>query len=124
MGLLATVWLTGCQTGTAPTGRTNTTTVDSRKMAPKHMDVRGIITGSRYNQGQVVLEVEGMPSPENRYNRAIVLVQPTTQIEGPDGQSISLSELRLGQNVAVLMRSGGQGNMVGLGIARRVWVEN
>jgi 3-dehydroquinate synthase class II len=88
------------------------------------MDVRGSIIRSQYDQGKVMLEVEGVPSPDTRYDRAYVLVMPTTQIVGPDGQSISLSELRMGQNVAILMRAGGQGNFVGSGIARRVWVEN
>lgn len=78
---------------------------------------------SRYDQGQVILEVEGFPSQDSRYNRAYVLVVPTTQIIGIDGQSISLSELRQGQNVAILLRGGGRGSLVGLGVARKVWVE-
>ncbi|GEO02597.1 hypothetical protein AAE02nite_02610 [Adhaeribacter aerolatus] len=77
----------------------------------------------RYNQGQVVLEIDGFPSQNTRYNRAYVLVLPTTQIIGPDGKSISLSELQQGQNVAVLLRSGGKGNLVGMGVARKMWVE-
>ncbi|MGV3586485.1 MAG: hypothetical protein ACO1OF_05760 [Adhaeribacter sp.] len=77
----------------------------------------------QYSQGQVVLEVEGFPSQDSRYNRAYVLVLPTTQIIGPEGKSISLSELQQGQNVAVLLRSGGKGNLVGMGIARKMWIE-
>lgn len=119
---LSTVWTTGCQTSTAPTGTANTTTAEKR-LAPQRVDVRGSIIRSRYDQNQVVLEVEGVPSPETRYNRAYVLVKPTTQIIDAGGRSISLSELRQGQNVAILMRGGGRGNMVGLGIARIVYVE-
>ncbi len=78
---------------------------------------------SRYNQGQVVLEVEGVTSPESRYNRAYVLLLPVTQIVSPTGSSLSLSELRQGQNVAILLRGGGRGNLVGMGVARKVWVE-
>lgn len=48
---------------------------------------------------------------------------PTTQIIDPDGQAVSLSELRQGQNVDVLLRGGGEGNLVGLGVARKVWIE-
>ncbi|MCJ8164159.1 hypothetical protein MKJ04_04845 [Pontibacter sp. E15-1] len=89
------------------------------------MDIRGSIVASRYNEGQVVLEVENFsPSPNSRYNRAYVLVVPTAQIIGADGQTISLSELGQGQNVSVLLRGGGRGNFVGIGVARKLWVEN
>lgn len=70
-----------------------------------------------------MLEVEGFPSQESRYNRAYVLVLPTTQIISPEGDPVSLSELQQGQNVAILLRSGGKGNLVGMGIARKMWVE-
>lgn len=69
-----------------------------------------------------MLEVDGFPSQGSRYNRAYVLVLPTTQIIGPDGKSVGLNELQQGQRVAVLLRSGGRGNLVGLGIARKMWV--
>ncbi|WP_162052152.1 hypothetical protein [Pontibacter pamirensis] len=119
---LTTLGLTGCQTSTAPVGTANAP-VTGNNRAPQRVDIRGSIIMSRYDQGQVMLEVEGFPSQSSRYNRAYVLVQPITQIVGPDGQSISLSELRQGQNVAILLRGGGQGNLVGLGVARKVWVE-
>ncbi|AKD04034.1 hypothetical protein POKO110462_12980 [Pontibacter korlensis] len=118
------LWLTGCQTSSAPAD-TAETTVNNRNLPPKRVDIRGSITTSRYNEGQVMLEVENFsPSPDSRYNRAYVLVLPTTQIVGPDGRSISLSEIRQGQNVAILLRGGGQGSMVGLGVARKMWVED
>ncbi len=119
--LLATVCITGCQTSSAPTGAANR--AENRSLAPQRVDIRGSISRSQYDQGQVILEVEGFPSQNSRYNRAIVLVLPVTQIVGPDGTSISLSELRQGQNIAILLRGGGQGNLVGMGIARKVWVE-
>lgn len=115
---LFAVGLTACQTSTAPAG-----TAKQKRLAPQRVDIRGSITMSRYNQGQVMLEVEGVPSQYVRYNRAYVLVLPTTQIIGPDGGSISLSELRQGQNAAVLLRNGGLGNLVGVGVARKMWVE-
>jgi 3-dehydroquinate synthase class II len=87
------------------------------------VDIRGSIIRSSYNQGQVMLEVEGTSSQNSRYQRAYVLVLPTTQIVGREGTSISLSELQQGQNVAVLLRSGGRGNLEGIGIARMIWVE-
>ncbi len=70
-----------------------------------------------------MIEVEGVSSQDSRYNRAYVLVLPVTQIISPEGSSLSLSELRQGQNVAILLRSGGRGNLVGMGVARKVWVE-
>lgn len=118
--LLASVWMTGCQAGNAPTG---TATTKSKGLAPQRVDVRGSIIMSRYDKGQVMLEVEGFSSPESRYNRAYVLVEPTTQIIDVDGQAISLSELQQGQHVAILLRGGGNGNMVGVGVARKVWIE-
>ena len=121
--ILSTLLLTGCQTGNAPDDATNATTTQRRSLAPERVDIRGSIIRSQYDQGQVMLEVEGIPSPSSRYNRAFVLVEPTTQIIGLDGRSISLSELRQGQNVAIFLRSGGQGNIVGLGVARKVWLE-
>jgi len=121
LSILCTFWLTACQSSNAPAA--NTATDGRKSLAPERVDIRGSIIVSRYNQGQVVLEVEGLPSQNSRYDRAYVLVLPTTQIIGPDGQSISLSELSMGQNVAILLRSGGKGNFVGVGVARKVWVE-
>ena len=120
--LLMALVIAGCKTSNAPTN-TNTATNNRRNEPPQRVDIRGNILMSRYNQGQVMLEVEGLLSENTRYNRAYVLVLPTTQIVGPDGGSISLSELRQGQNVAVLLRAGGKGNMVGVGVARKMWVE-
>jgi hypothetical protein len=121
--LMGTCWLSACQTATAPAGSAGETTTGKKRLAPARVDIRGSVIMSRYNQGQVMLEVEGVPSPNNRYNRAYVLVEPVTQIVGPNGGSLSLSELRQGQNVAVLFRGSGQGNTVGVGVARKVWVE-
>ena len=70
-----------------------------------------------------MLEVEGITSQNSRFTRAYVLVQPSTQIVDTNGQSISLSELQQGQNVAILLRGGGRGNLEGIGIARRIWLE-
>jgi hypothetical protein len=120
---LATVWVTGCQTSSAPPGTSDTATADNKSLAPQRVDIRGSIIMRRYNQGQVMLEVEGFPTQDTRYNRAYVLVVPTTQIIDADGQSVSLSELQQGQNVAILLRGGGKGNLVGLGVARKLWVE-
>jgi hypothetical protein len=116
-------WLMACQKGSAPTGTPNAQTREKKRLSPERVDIRGSIIRSRYNQGQVMLEVEGTPSQNSRYQRAYVLVLPTTQIVGREGTSISLSELQQGQNVAVLLRSGGQGNLEGIGIARMIWVE-
>lgn len=121
--LLWAVWMTGCQTSNPPTRTAGAASKEKNGSAPQRVDIRGSVIQSRYNQGQVVLEVEGVPSPESRYNRAYVLVLPVTQIVGPEGSAISLSELRQGQNVSVLLRNGGRGNLVGMGVARKVWVE-
>jgi len=117
------VGITACQTSTAPPGTADAATTANKRMAPQRVDIRGSIIMRRYNQGQVVLEIEGFTSQNTRYNRAYVLVLPTTQIVGTGGSSISLSELQQGQNVAVLLRSGGRGNLVGMGVARKMWVE-
>ncbi|ARS34585.1 hypothetical protein [Pontibacter actiniarum] len=120
--LLTTLSLTGCRTSTSAT---DAATAEGQRLSPQRVDIRGTIVTSRYDQGQVMLEVEAFgASPESRYNRAYVLVLPTTQIIGPDGQSISLSEIRQGQHAAVLIRGGGQGNQVGMGVARKVWIED
>ncbi|WP_347157543.1 hypothetical protein [Pontibacter chitinilyticus] len=119
--LLIILGISGCQTSNAPVG---TNIEDNRRLAPQRVDIRGSIVTSRYDKGQVMLEVNGFPSSESRYERAYVLVEPTTQIVGADGQSMSLSELQQGQNVAILMRGGGQGNFVGVGVARKVWIES
>lgn len=121
--LLATICITGCQTSSAAAGTDTAATAANRRSAPQRVDLRGSITRSQYDQGQVMLEVEGFPSPDSRYNRGYVLVLPTTQIIGLDGKQISLSELRQGQNVAIFMKNGGQGNFVGLGVARKIWIE-
>lgn len=114
-------WLAGCTTATAPADATG---VQYQSMAPARVDVRGAITMSRYDRGQVVLEVEGFgTNPNSRYNRAYVLVEPITQIIGPDGKTVSLSELRQGQDVAIVLRGGGRGTFVGVGVARKVWLE-
>ncbi|MFD2512261.1 hypothetical protein ACFSRY_00160 [Pontibacter locisalis] len=117
---LSTIFMTNCKTGGTPAESEG-----SQSLAPQRVDIRGGIISSQYGEGQVVLEVEGFATtPDSRYNRAYVLVLPTTQITGPKGQSLSLSELRMGQNVAILLRGGGEGNRVGLGVARRVWIED
>lgn len=121
--LAASAWMSGCQTGAATVGSADTATAENRSLAPQRVDIRGNIIRRHYDQGQVMLEVDGFPSQYSRYNRAYVLVQPTTQIVDTDGQTISLSELRQGQNVAVLLRGGGEGNLMGVGVARKVWVE-
>lgn len=114
------LWLTGCRTGTAPTN----SETGRRNLPPQRVDIRGDILATRYSDGQVILEVENFtPSPDSRYNRAYVLVIPTAQMIGSDGQSISISELFQGQKVAILLRGGGQGNLVGVGVARKLWVE-
>jgi hypothetical protein len=117
--------LTACQKGSAPTASSKAETSDKARLSPERVDIRGSIIRSKYNQGQVMLEVEGTPaqSQNSRFTRAYVLVQPSTQIVGTDGQSISLSELGQGQNVAILLRGGGQGNLEGIGIARTIWLE-
>ena len=114
---------TACQTSTAPAGTADTANAGQKNMAPQRVDIRGSIIMKRYNQGQVVLEVEGFTSQYSRYNRAYVLVLPVTQIIDANGSTISLSELQQGQNVAILLRSGGKGNLVGMGVARKIWVE-
>ncbi|MDX5437839.1 MAG: hypothetical protein LPK03_11625 [Pontibacter sp.] len=116
------VWLSGCQTSSAPSG--STTDRVNRNPSPERVDIRGNIIARHYDAGQVMLEVENFtPSPASRYDRAFVLVQPTTQIFDAQGQTISLSELQQGQNVAILLRGGGNGNRVGIGIARKLWLE-
>ena len=120
--LAASAWMSGCQTGAATAG-SGTATAENRSLAPQRVDIRGSIIRRHYDQGQVMLEVDGFPSQYSRYNRAYVLVLPTTQIIDNDGQTISLSELQQGQNVAVLLRGGGEGNLLGVGVARKLWVE-
>lgn len=118
---LTTLCLSGCSTSNAPA---DTETTAYKSAAPQRVDIRGSIIMRRYDQNQVMLEVDSFaPSPDSRYNRAYVLVLPTTQIIGPDGRTISLSELQQGQNVAILLRGGGRGNQVGLGVARKMWIE-
>ncbi|MFB9863072.1 hypothetical protein [Rufibacter immobilis] len=130
--VLCSVYLLGCQ-ATAPAGpdaTANATTADSTateapvSLAPKRVDLRGTITRRVYDRGQVTIEVEGFTDvQQSRYSRGYVLVTPTTQIISEEGRTISLSELYEGQNVAILMRGGGRGNFVGLGVARKMWIE-
>lgn len=122
--LLLTFIINACQTSSRSAGTTNGANAGGKQLAPQRVDIRGTIILRRYNQGQVVLEVEGFPSQYNRYNRAYVLVLPITQIIGPDGKSFGMSELQMGQQVAVLLRSGGRGNLEGIGVARKMWVED
>lgn len=121
--LLTIGWGSACRTGTAPADTAETVNVERKSLAPQRVDIRGSIIQKRYDQGQVLLEVEGFPSPDSRYNRAYVLVTPITQIINAYGQTISLSELQNGQQVAVFLRSGGKGNLLGVGVARKLWVE-
>ncbi|PSR53052.1 hypothetical protein AHMF7605_05690 [Adhaeribacter arboris] len=114
------IGITACKTSNTSTNSTNTA---NRNLAPQNVDIRGSISTRHYEQGQVMIEVESFTAQGTRYNRAYVLVLPTTQIVGPDGQSISLSELQQGQMVAAFLRGGGKGNLVGLGVARKLWVE-
>jgi hypothetical protein len=117
---LATIWLSACRTSTAPAG----TAAERESLAPQRVDIRGTITMRRYDQGQLILEVEGFgPTADSRYTRAYVLVRPTAQIIGPDGGSVSLSEIQQGQRAAILLRGRGQGDAVGMGIARKMWIE-
>ena len=120
---LATLWLSGCRTAPAPSNAETAAAEGRKSVAPERVDIRGYITMSRYNQGQVVLEVEGVLTADTRYQRAYVLVLPTTQMVDADGDPISLSELVQGQHVAILLRAGGRGNLVGVGVARKLWVE-
>jgi len=122
--LLCVFWLSACQQGTTPNRTLPAETAYHNRLSPDRVDIRRNILRSRYNQGQVMLEVEGTPSQYSRFTRAYVLVLPNTQIVGSEGSSISLSELRQGQQVAVLLRSGGNGNLEGIGIARKMWVED
>ncbi|WP_162426014.1 hypothetical protein [Pontibacter pudoricolor] len=119
--LISIVLLSGCRTSTATE---NTETENKRSLAPQRVDIRGQIVMLRYHEGQFVMEVEGRaPSPDSRYNRAYVLVLPTTEIIGLDGKSVNMNELTQGQNVAVLLRGQGEGDFVGVGVARKMWLE-
>ncbi|QNF34482.1 hypothetical protein HUW51_17760 [Adhaeribacter swui] len=120
--LLLMVSSTACKTGSTASSN-NTSNTDRRNLPPERVDIRGSIINRHYSQGQVMLEVEGIVSQNTRYNRAFVLVLPTSQITDLNGSTISLSELQIGQNVAVLLRAGGKGNLVGMGVARKMWVE-
>jgi hypothetical protein len=119
--LVSIAFLSGCRSSTATE---NTGTENNRSLAPQRVDIRGQIVMLRYHEGQYVMEVEGRaPSPNSRYNRAYVLVLPTTEITGLDGQSVNMNELTQGQNVAVLLRGQGEGDFVGMGVARKMWLE-
>lgn len=122
--ILVLLTLTACQTSTRATNA-GTETAASQSLAPKRVDIRGSIVMRRYDQGQVMLEIEGFTTTaDSRYNRAFVLVLPTSQMFGLDGQTISLSELQQGQRVAIILRGGGKGSMTGVGVARKLWIEN
>lgn len=119
---LASLCLSGCQSSNAPAGTANEA---NRSLAPQRVDIRGSIVSSQYSDGQVVLEVESFtPSPDSRYDRAFVLVLPTAQMVDKEGRTISISEFRPGQNVAILLRGGGRGNRTGVGVARKLWLED
>ncbi|QHL88064.1 hypothetical protein GU926_11730 [Nibribacter ruber] len=117
--------LTGCQSSQTPTKTTNAAATEETEPAVplKRVDVRGTIIRKVYDQGQVTLEVEGITSQYSRFTRAYVLVTPITQIIGLDGKTLSMNELFEGQNVAILLRGGGQGNLTGVGVARKLWLE-
>lgn len=121
----ALIVLTGCTTANAPTDGTSSQSMQRyNTLAPERVDVRGTIMDSRYFEGQVILEVENFAGGlDSRYRRAFVLVLPTVQILKPDGETISLHELRQGQDVAIMLRAGGRGTLVGVGEARKVWIE-
>ena len=117
----AALCLGGCSTSVASG---STEAEGNRSLAPDRVDIRGQIVMLRYHEGQFVLEVEGRaPSPNSRYNRAYVLVLPTTEIIGLDGKGVNMNELTQGQNVAVLLRGQGEGDFVGMGVARKMWIE-
>lgn len=75
-------WLSACQKGIAPSSTPSVENTQKKDLSPQRVDIRGSILRSRYNQGQVILEVEGVPSQYSRYTRAYVLVLPSTQIVG------------------------------------------
>lgn len=113
--------LCSCRTSTAPPQAEK---LAYKSQAPYRVDIRGRVVMSRYDQGQVMMEVEQLvPSADSRYIRAFVLVQPTAQMVDADGNSISISQLYQGQNVAILLRGGGKGDLVGVGVARKLWLE-
>lgn len=125
LSILCALLLAGCQTATAPANASGEPETGAYKsLAPERVDIRGRVLASHYSEGQVVLEIEALaPSIDSRYQRAYVLVQPTAQKIGLEGQPISVSELHQGQNVAILLRGGGRGTLVGVGVARKLWVE-
>jgi hypothetical protein len=131
-GLLP-LWLVGCRTA-APTGpataENSVTTEDSTeapipRISPKRVDIRGYITQREYNQGQMVILVEGTLDQNSQFSRAVVLVTPITQVIGPDGKSRNLSELAMGQYVSILFRGRfrqGAG-FSAQATARKLWIE-
>ncbi len=91
--------------------------------APARVDLRGYITTRNYAEGQVVLFVEGIGDLSARYDRAWVLVTPTTRITQANGKPMSLHELHMGQHVAIRFRGGYRETVTGTrAIARHVWV--
>lgn len=130
---LATAYLTACQT-TAPLGPEAAQTSDQEASAtdtlvrysPQRVDVRGVITQREYNQGQMLLLVEGVTDANTRFSRAVVLVTPLTQIVGLEGRSVSLSELQNGQQVAIQFRGRFRESVTGFSAqatARKMWIE-
>jgi hypothetical protein len=124
--------MSACQT-MAPVS-TDTTATDATaemdtiiRYSPQRVDIRGTITQREYSQGQMLILVEGVSDPGNsRFNRAVVLVTPITQIVGMNGRSISLSELQNGQQVAILFRGRYRESITGFSAqatARKMWIE-
>ncbi|RNI23661.1 hypothetical protein [Rufibacter latericius] len=133
LSLLTSLFLISCQ-ATAPTSAntaTGETTQESTpdtgpRFSPQRVDVRGTITQREYNQGQMLILVEGFTDRFSRYSRAVVLVTPVTQIVGLDGKTISLSELQNGQQVAVQFRGRYRESVTGFSaqaVARKMWIE-
>lgn len=115
--------LGSCRTADATNAGTATETTGS--VAPDQVDIRGMIEMSRYRKGQIILAIEGRgPSPNSRYDRAYVLVLPTTQIIGQNGEAKHMSDLVQGIQVAATLRGRGQGEFEGIGIARKIWLED
>ncbi|MBC3539392.1 hypothetical protein ACFSC6_17875 [Rufibacter sediminis] len=132
---LAAFYMTSCQT-TAPVGpdaSANATVTDENavmdtlvRYSPQRVDVRGTITQREYNQGQMLILVEGITDQNTRFSRAVVLVTPITQIVGLNGRTISLSELQNGQQVAIMFRGRYRESVSGFSaqaVARKMWIE-
>ncbi|ALI99059.1 hypothetical protein [Rufibacter tibetensis] len=130
--LISGLYLSGCQ-AIAPATSTDATASEESsadagpRYSPDRVDVRGTITQREYNQGQMLILVEGVTDPRySRFSRAVVLVTPVTQIVGLDGRTISLSELQNGQQVAILFRGRFRESVSGFSaqaVARKIWLE-